>query len=56
MALVVRGHLNKQIAFELALSEITVKVHRGRLMRKLAADSLAELVTMAARLGIPTAR
>ena len=56
MALVVRGHLNKQIAFELVLSEITVKVHRGRLMRKLGAESLAELVTMAARLGIPTAR
>jgi FixJ family two-component response regulator len=56
MALVVRGHLNKQVAFELSLSEITVKVHRGRLMRKLGAESLAELVTMAARLGVPTAR
>jgi FixJ family two-component response regulator len=56
MALVVRGQLYKQVAFELSLSEITVKVHRGRLTRKLGAKSLAELVTMAARLGIPTAR
>lgn len=50
MALVVRGHLNKQAAFELGLSEITVKVHRGRVMRKMEAASLADLVNMAARL------
>jgi FixJ family two-component response regulator len=51
MALVVWGQLNKQIAFELGLSEITVKVHRGRAMRKMEATSLADLVNMAARLG-----
>jgi FixJ family two-component response regulator len=51
MAPVVRGHLNKQIAFELGLSEITVKVHRGRVMRKMEATSLADLVNMSARLG-----
>ena len=51
MASVVRGHLNKQVAFELGLREITVKVHRGRLMRKMKATSLADLVNMAARLG-----
>jgi FixJ family two-component response regulator len=50
MALVVRGQLNKQIAFELGLTEITVKVHRGRAMRKMEAASLADLVNMAARL------
>ena len=50
MALVVRGQLNKQIAFELGLTEITVKVHRGRVMRKMEATSLADLVNMAARL------
>ena len=50
MALVVRGHLNKQAAFELGLSEITIKVHRGRVMRKMEAASLADLVGMAARL------
>lgn len=54
MALVVRGQLNKQTAFELGLSEITVKVHRGRAMRKMAATSLPELVDMAARLGQET--
>jgi FixJ family two-component response regulator len=51
MALVVRGQLNKQIAFELGLTEITVKVHRGRVMRKMEATSLANLVNMAASLG-----
>jgi FixJ family two-component response regulator len=55
MALVVRGQLNKQIAFELGLSEITVKVHRGRVMRKMKANSLADLVNMAARLDGKTA-
>jgi FixJ family two-component response regulator len=42
--------LNKQVADELGISEITVKAHRGQVMRKLKADSLAGLVTMAARL------
>ncbi|HVZ23830.1 MAG TPA: response regulator [Vicinamibacterales bacterium] len=50
MALVVTGLLNKQVGGELGISEITVKAHRGQLMRKMQADSLAELVTMAARL------
>jgi FixJ family two-component response regulator len=54
MALVVLGLLNKQIAGELGISEITVKGHRGQVMRKMKADSLAELVTMAARLGLRT--
>jgi FixJ family two-component response regulator len=50
MALVVAGRLNKQIGFELGISEITVKAHRGRMMRKMEADSLAELVNMATKL------
>jgi FixJ family two-component response regulator len=50
MGLVVSGLLNKQVGFELGISEITVKAHRGSVMRKMAADSLADLVTMAARL------
>jgi FixJ family two-component response regulator len=50
MALVVRGQLNKQIAGELKISEVTVKIHRGNLVRKMQADSLADLVTMAAKL------
>jgi FixJ family two-component response regulator len=54
MALVVMGRANKQIAAELNLSEITVKVHRGQVMRKMMAGSLPELVRMADRLGTPT--
>jgi FixJ family two-component response regulator len=50
MALVVTGLLNKQVGGELGISEITVKAHRGQLMRKMQADSLAGLVTMTARL------
>ena len=50
MALVVSGLLNKQVGGELGISEITVKAHRGQVMRKMKADSLASLVTMAARL------
>ena len=56
MALVVSGLLNKQVGGELGISEITVKAHRGQTMRKMKADSLAELVTMAARLGLRSAR
>jgi len=54
MALVVTGLLNKQVGGELGISEITVKAHRGQLMRKMEADSLPDLVTMAARLGLQT--
>src|SRR3989442_859534 len=50
MALVVSGLLNKQVGGELGISEITVKAHRGKVMRKMKADSLADLVNMAARL------
>lgn len=52
MALVVMGKLNKQIAIELGISEKTVKVHRGRVMEKMLADSLAELVRMSGLLPI----
>ena len=52
MQQVVSGLLNKQVAGELKISEFTVKVHRGQVMRKMHADSLADLVRMAAKLGI----
>ena len=52
MGLVVSGLLNKQVAFELGISEITVKAHRGQVMRKMKADSLPHLVRMAARLDV----
>ena len=55
MSLVVAGWLNKQIGFELGISEITVKIHRGRVMNKMGAQSLAELVRMTERLEIPKA-
>jgi FixJ family two-component response regulator len=55
LALVVAGLLNKQVAGELGISEITVKAHRGQVMRKMNADSLPALVTMAAKLGLRTA-
>ena len=53
MALVIAGRLNKQVGFELGISEITVKAHRGRVMRKMEADSLADLINMAAKLRLP---
>ena len=56
MARVVTGRLNKQIAADLDLSEVTVKVHRGQVMRKMLAKSLAELVRMADTLGIDRGR
>ena len=53
LALVAAGRQNKQIAFEIGTSEVTVKVHRTNLMRKMQASSLADLITMANKLGIP---
>ena len=55
MQQVVSGLLNKQIAAELNITEFTVKIHRGHVMRKMRADSLADLVRMANHLGIPLA-
>ena len=55
MELVVSGLLNKQVGGELGISEITVKAHRGQVMRKMKAGSLPDLVTMAARLGLRSA-
>jgi FixJ family two-component response regulator len=52
MALVVSGLMNKQVGGELGISEITVKAHRGKVMRKMGATSLADLVNIAAKLGI----
>ena len=56
MALVVTGRLNKQIAADIGISEITVKVHRGQVMRKMRASSLPDLARMADKLQLPTAR
>ena len=56
MQLVVSGRLNKQIAADLGTSEITIKLHRGQVMHKMQAESLAALVRMAATLGLPATR
>ena len=55
MTLVVSGLLNKQVGGELGISEITLKAHRGQVMRKMKADSLPAVVNMVVRLGAPTA-
>jgi FixJ family two-component response regulator len=55
MALVVLGRLNKVVGRELGISEITVKAHRGRMMRKMEAESLAELIQMAGMLELASA-
>ena len=56
LPLVVSGLLNKQAAAELGISEVTLQIHRGRIMHKMQAESLAELVRMAGTLGIPASR
>ena len=56
MGLVVSGLLNKQIAGELGTSEVTIKIHRSQVMKKMSAGSLAELVRMTEKLGIPAAK
>jgi len=56
LPLVVSGFLNKQVAGELGISEVTVQIHRGRIMKKMGAGSLAELVRMAGALAIPIHR
>ena len=56
MKLIVTGMLNKQVGLQLGISEITVKAHRGKMMQKMKADSLADLVKIAVRLGLAPAR